>query len=116
MILIRNLNQISQQLPPIALTIGNFDGVHQAHQKIIAASTAQRTHDIEMAKAIINEGVQTFKVASGNDFKTNIEIHDLRQQRIAVNLKRFMTEVTSVSAPISTPSGPTKTTRKSWEI
>ena len=41
MILIRNLNQISQQLPPIALTIGNFDGVHQAHQKIIA-----KTHEI----------------------------------------------------------------------
>jgi len=36
MILIRNLNQIKHQLPPIALTIGNFDGVHLAHQKIIA--------------------------------------------------------------------------------
>lgn len=35
MILIRNLNQINQQLPKLALTIGNFDGVHLAHQKII---------------------------------------------------------------------------------
>ncbi len=41
MILIRNLNQISQQIPAIALTIGNFDGVHLAHQKIIA-----KTHEI----------------------------------------------------------------------
>ena len=35
MILIRNLNQINQQLPKLSLTIGNFDGVHLAHQKII---------------------------------------------------------------------------------
>jgi riboflavin kinase/FMN adenylyltransferase len=35
MILIRNLNQINHQLPKLALTIGNFDGVHLAHQKII---------------------------------------------------------------------------------
>lgn len=41
MILIRNLNQIEHRLPPIALTIGNFDGVHLAHQKIIA-----KTHEI----------------------------------------------------------------------
>jgi riboflavin kinase/FMN adenylyltransferase len=35
MILIRNLNQINHQLPKLALTIGNFDGVHLAHHKII---------------------------------------------------------------------------------
>ena len=35
MILIRNLNQINQQLPKLSLTIGNFDGVHLAHHKII---------------------------------------------------------------------------------
>ena len=40
MILIRNLNQINQQLPEIALTIGNFDGVHLAHQNIINKTKA----------------------------------------------------------------------------
>ncbi len=41
MILIRNLNQINHQLPKLSLTIGNFDGVHLAHQKII-----QKTQEI----------------------------------------------------------------------
>ncbi len=92
--------------------------VKESHEKIISASTAKRAHEIEMAKAIINEGVQTFKVASGNNFKTHIEIYDhlLQQQCAAINLKKFMTTAISVSPLLSNLSGPTRTPRKSWEI
>ena len=58
--------------------------------------------------------MQTFKAASGNDFKTHIEVHDLRQQLAAVSLERFTT--ISVNNPIPTPRGATKTTGKSWEM
>ena len=100
-------NSENGEMPKITIMKG-------AHEKITAASTEKRAHEVEMAKAIINEGVKTFKASSGNDFKTSIKIHDQQQQRAAVNLEQFMTTV--ISAPISTPNGPTKTAGKSWEI
>lgn len=36
MLVIRNLNQPPLRIPPLALTIGNFDGVHFGHLQIIA--------------------------------------------------------------------------------
>ena len=34
--IIRNLNKLPHALPPLALTIGNFDGVHLGHQQILS--------------------------------------------------------------------------------
>ena len=79
MILIRNLNQINHQLPKLSLTIGNFDGVHLAHQKII-----QKTQEIaqknNLSSALLSFEPHpiSFLNKSKNDFN-----HDFRLTNLA---------------------------------
>lgn len=83
MILIRNLNQINQQLPKTALTIGNFDGVHIAHQSII-----YKTQEIAQ-KNKLKSAILTFEphpVAFINSQNENFN-HAFRINNLALKLK-----------------------------
>ena len=78
MILIRNLNQINHQLPKLSLTIGNFDGVHLAHKKII-----QKTQEIaqknNLSSALLSFEPHpiSFLNKSKNDFNHDFRITNL---------------------------------------
>ncbi|MFM8185791.1 MAG: bifunctional riboflavin kinase/FMN adenylyltransferase, partial [Alphaproteobacteria bacterium] len=78
MILIRNLNQIKRQLPPIALTIGNFDGVHLAHQKIIA-TTQEIAQKNQLKTAILTFEPHPilFLNKNNSNFNQNFRIYNL---------------------------------------
>lgn len=76
--LIRNLSQIINQLPETCLTIGNFDGLHIAHQKII-----ERTKQIATIKGLKSAILSfephpiSFLNRQNNDFNHNFRISNL---------------------------------------
>jgi riboflavin kinase/FMN adenylyltransferase len=78
MILIRNLNQINQQLPKLSLTIGNFDGVHLAHQKIIE-KTREIAQKNNLSSALLSFEPHpiSFLNKSKNDFNHDFRITNL---------------------------------------
>jgi riboflavin kinase/FMN adenylyltransferase len=78
MILIRNLNQINQQLPKLSLTIGNFDGVHLAHQKIIE-KTQEIAQKNNLSSALLSFEPHpiSFLNKSKNDFNHDFRITNL---------------------------------------
>ena len=76
--IIRNLSQIITQLPKICLTIGNFDGLHLAHQKII-----EHTKQIAIKNGY-KSAILTFEPhpisflnLQNNDFNHNFRISNL---------------------------------------
>ena len=83
MILIRNLNQINNQLPKLALTIGNFDGVHLAHQKIIE-KTQEIAQKNNLSSALLSFEPHpiSFLNKNKNDFN-----HDFRITNLANKIK-----------------------------
>lgn len=78
MILIRNLNQINNQLPKLSLTIGNFDGVHLAHQKIIEKTQeiAQK-NNLSSALLTFEPHPISFLNKNKNDFNQDFRITNL---------------------------------------
>jgi len=81
MILIRNLNQINQQLPKIALTIGNFDGVHLAHQKIINyTQQIAKSKNIKSAILSFEPHPISFLNQKNQNFNHNFRITNLAQK------------------------------------
>jgi riboflavin kinase/FMN adenylyltransferase len=78
MILIRNLNQINQQLPKLSLTIGNFDGVHLAHQKIIE-KTREIAQKNNLSSALLSFEPHpiSFLNKNKNDFNHDFRITNL---------------------------------------
>ena len=78
MILIRNLNQINHQLPKLALTIGNFDGVHLAHQKIIE-KTQEIAQKNNLSSALLSFEPHPISFLNKNksDFNHNFRITNL---------------------------------------
>ena len=78
MILIRNLNQINNQLPKLSLTIGNFDGVHLAHQKIIE-KTQEIAQKNNLSSALLSFEPHpiSFLNKSKNDFNHDFRITNL---------------------------------------
>ena len=78
MILIRNLNQINNQLPKLSLTIGNFDGVHLAHQKIIEKTQeiAQK-NNLSSALLTFEPHPISFLNKNKNDFNKDFRITNL---------------------------------------
>jgi riboflavin kinase/FMN adenylyltransferase len=78
MILIRNLNQINHQLPKLSLTIGNFDGVHLAHQKIIE-KTREIAQKNNLSSALLSFEPHpiSFLNKSKNDFNHDFRITNL---------------------------------------
>ncbi len=78
MILIRNLNQINQQLPKLSLTIGNFDGVHLAHQKIIE-KTQEIAQKNNLSSALLSFEPHpiSFLNKNKNDFNHDFRITNL---------------------------------------
>ena len=78
MILIRNLNQINHQLPKLALTIGNFDGVHLAHQKIIEKTQEiARKNNLSSALLSFEPHPILFLNKNKNDFHHDFRITNL---------------------------------------
>ena len=78
MILIRNLNQINNQLPKLSLTIGNFDGAHLAHQKIIEKTQeiAQK-NNLSSALLTFEPHPISFLNKNKNDFNQDFRITNL---------------------------------------
>ena len=78
MILIRNLNQINNQLPKLSLTIGNFDGVHLAHQKIIE-KTQEIAQKNNLSSALLSFEPHpiSFLNKNKNDFNQDFRITNL---------------------------------------
>jgi riboflavin kinase/FMN adenylyltransferase len=78
MILIRNLNQINHQLPKLSLTIGNFDGVHLAHQKIIE-KTREIAQKNNLSSALLSFEPHpiSFLNKNKNEFNHNFRITNL---------------------------------------
>lgn len=69
--IIRNLKQIKSPLPPLALTIGNFDGVHLGHKKIIA-EMQKVAAEKKLASAILTfepHPISFFKPDNSQDFR-----------------------------------------------
>lgn len=79
MILIRNLNQINHQLPKLSLTIGNFDGVHLAHQKIIE-KTQKIAQKNNLSSALLS--FEPHPISFLNKNKNNFN-HDFRITNLA---------------------------------
>ena len=78
MILIRNLNQINQQLPKLSLTIGNFDGVHLAHQKIIEKTQEiARKNNLSSALLSFEPHPISFLNKNKNEFNHDFRITNL---------------------------------------
>jgi riboflavin kinase/FMN adenylyltransferase len=78
MILIRNLNQINHQLPKLALTIGNFDGVHLAHQKIIEKTQEiAKKNNLYSALLSFEPHPISFLNKNKNDFNADFRITNL---------------------------------------
>jgi len=72
MILIRSLNFL-QNLPPLALTIGNFDGVHLGHQEIIL-QTKKIAKEKNLASAILTfepHPISFFDSKKAENFRIN---------------------------------------------
>ena len=82
MILIRNLNQINHQLPKLALTIGNFDGVHLAHQKIIE-KTQEIAQKNNLSSALLTFEPHPISFLNKNKIDFN---HDFRITNLANKL------------------------------
>jgi riboflavin kinase/FMN adenylyltransferase len=80
--IIRNLNQIKSPLLPLALTIGNFDGVHLGHKKII-----EETKKIAGEKKL-SSGIVTFEPHPVSFFKSE-KPRDFRISSFAQKLKFF---------------------------
>jgi riboflavin kinase/FMN adenylyltransferase len=76
--LIRNLSQIINQLPETCLTIGNFDGLHLAHQKIIEF-TKQIATKKGLKSAILSFEPHpiSFLNRQNHDFNHNFRISNL---------------------------------------
>jgi len=78
MILIRNLNQINHQLPKTILTIGNFDGVHIAHQTIIQRTIDEaRARNLKSAILTFEPHPVKFFNANRPDFNQHFRIYNL---------------------------------------
>jgi riboflavin kinase/FMN adenylyltransferase len=80
--IIRNLNQISKTHPALALTIGNFDGVHLGHLGII-----NQVKKIAKEKNL-SSAVLTFEPHPASFFKTKHN-QDFRLTTIAQKLRIF---------------------------
>ncbi len=80
--IIRNLNQIKTALPPLALTIGNFDGVHLGHLAIIS-EIKKIAKEKNLASAIL-----TFEPHPISFFRPN-QPNDFRISSLAQKLKIF---------------------------
>lgn len=81
MILIRNLNQINHQLPKIALTIGNFDGVHLAHQNIInKTKEIAKKHQIKSALLSFEPHPIVFLNRHLDNYQSNFNLSSLAQK------------------------------------
>lgn len=83
MILIRNLNQINNQLSKLALTIGNFDGVHLAHQKIIE-KTQEIAKKNNLSSALLSFEPHPISFLNKNKINFN---HDFRITNLANKLE-----------------------------
>lgn len=69
--IIRNLNQIKTALAPLALTIGNFDGVHLGHLAIVSA-IKKIAKEKNLASAILTfepHPTSFFKLDAAKDFR-----------------------------------------------
>ena len=80
--IIRNLNQIKTALPPLVLTIGNFDGVHLGHLAIIS-EIKKIAKEKNLASAIL-----TFEPHPISFFRPN-QPNDFRISSLAQKLKIF---------------------------
>ena len=78
--IVRNLNQAN--LPPLALTIGNFDGVHLGHLEII-----NKVKKIAKEKNLFS-AILTFEPHPISFFKPNLP-KDFRINSLAQKLKNF---------------------------
>ena len=79
---IRNVNHIKNSLPKLTLTIGNFDGVHMGHQKIIH-EVKKLAKETNTASAII-----TFE-PHPKAFFCKEKLHDFRITSLSQKLKIF---------------------------
>ncbi|MBP7710628.1 MAG: bifunctional riboflavin kinase/FAD synthetase [Rickettsiales bacterium] len=78
--IIRNLNQIKTALPPLALTIGNFDGVHLGHLAIVS-EIKKIAKEKNLASAILTfepHPISFFKPNAAKDFRISSLAQKLR--------------------------------------
>jgi riboflavin kinase/FMN adenylyltransferase len=71
--IIRNLNQIKTSFPPLALTIGSFDGVHLGHESIIneVKKTAKEKNILSAILTFEPHPDSFFKKDKAKDFRIN---------------------------------------------
>lgn len=83
--IIRGSNLNNAKLPPLALTIGNFDGIHLGHKEIIS----------EVKRIAKNENLQsallTFEPHPDSFFNQNLK-NDFRLQNLGQKLKTLQNE------------------------
>jgi len=84
--IIRNIDKKQQDLPNIALTIGNFDGIHFGHQKILQKLKS------EAKKRNLNSALLTFEPHPAKIFGKNPQnrIYNLSEKVRILKIENYI--------------------------